>query len=134
MGKALRMNLIQISDPHNQKEKMSLAIDLAEVISAGLLSEHPDLVAGLCEMIKFGCILGFDNVAVNYMLNCKNFQLFVEDKSFLSSIFLEVNESFLPSKLSRGFHGCSYGGSKSISRPAKTMNPVGNFSIDSLKG
>ena len=84
---------------------MSLATDLAEVISAGLLSEHPNLVAGLCEMVKFRCILGFDNDAVNYMLRCKNFQLFVEDKSFLSSIFPKVNESFLPSKQSRGFHG-----------------------------
>ena len=84
-------------------------------------------------MVKFGCILGSDNDVVNYMLQCKNFQLFVEDKSFLSSIFLEVNESFLPSKQSRGFHGCSYGGSKSISRPAKTMKPAGYFSVDSLK-
>ena len=85
-------------------------------------------------MVKFGCIVGFDNDAVNYMLQCKSFKLFVEDKSFLSSIFPEVNESFLPSKLSRGFQGCSYGGNKSISRPAKTMNPTGYFSVDSLKG
>ena len=71
-------------------------------------------------MVKFGCIVGFDNDAVNYMLLSKNFQLFVEDKSFMSSIFPEVNEIFLPSKQSRGIHGCSSGVSKSISRPAKT--------------
>ena len=32
--------LIQISDPHNQKEKMSLENDLTEVISAGLIASR----------------------------------------------------------------------------------------------
>jgi hypothetical protein len=68
--------LIQSSDPHNLKAKMSLETDFAEVISVGLLSEHPDLVAGLCEMVKLGCILRFDNEAVNLMLQSKNFQFF----------------------------------------------------------
>jgi hypothetical protein len=113
---------------------MSLATDLAEVISAGLLSEYPHLVAELCEMVKLGCILGFDNDAVNYMLQCKNFQLFVEDKSFLASHFPEVNESFFPLKQPRGFYGCRSGGRKSISSPAKPMKSTGYFSEDCLKG
>jgi hypothetical protein len=126
--------LIHMSDTHNQKENMSLATDLAEVISAGLLSEYPHLVAELCEMVKLGCILGFDNDTVNYMLQCKNFQLFVEDKSFLASHFPEVNESFFPSKQPRGFYGCRSGGRKSISSPAKPMKSTGYFSEDCLKG
>lgn len=125
--------LIHVSDTHNRKENMSLATDLAEVISAGLLSNYPDLVAGLCEMVKIGCILGFDDDAVNYMLQCNNFQMFVEDKSFLGSHFPEVNESVLPSKELRGFYGCSSGGRKSISSPAKATSSTGYFSVDCPK-
>jgi hypothetical protein len=95
----------------------------------------PDLVAGLCEMVaKLGCILGFDNDPVNYMLQSKNFQLFVEDEHFLSSIFPEVNESLFPSEQPRGFYGCRFGDRKSILRPAKPMKSTGFFSLDCLKG
>ncbi|GLJ45921.1 hypothetical protein SUGI_0966850 [Cryptomeria japonica] len=81
--------LVQKSDPqsHDQKAKVSMATEFAEVVSKGLLSEHPELVAGLCEMVKFGCILGFDTDVVNYMLQYKNLQIFKEDESFLSKFF-----------------------------------------------
>ena len=58
--KDVRKILMQKSEPHNKKEKMCLAPELAEVVSEGLLSEHPDLVAGLCEMLKLGCMVEFD--------------------------------------------------------------------------
>ncbi|GLJ45914.1 hypothetical protein SUGI_0966750 [Cryptomeria japonica] len=79
--------LIQKSDPHNQKEKWCLATEFAEVISKGLLSEHPDLVAGLCEMLKLGCMVGFVTDVVNAMLQQKNLLIFKEDESFLSGFF-----------------------------------------------
>ncbi|GLJ45924.1 hypothetical protein SUGI_0966880 [Cryptomeria japonica] len=79
--------LIQKSDPHNQKSKMSLATRFAEVVSNGLLTEHPHLVAGLCEMLKFGCILGLDDDIVNDMLRNKNLKIFKEDESFLLEFF-----------------------------------------------
>lgn len=71
--------LIQKFDPHNQKEKMCLETELDEVVSKGLLSEHPNLVAGLFEMLKLGCMLGFDTNIFNDMLQHKNLQIFKED-------------------------------------------------------
>ncbi|GLJ45911.1 hypothetical protein SUGI_0966710 [Cryptomeria japonica] len=85
--KDIKRILIQKCDPHNQKEKMWLATEFAEVVSKGLLSEHSDLVAGLCEMLKLGCILGFDTDVANDILQHKNLQIFKEDESFLSGFF-----------------------------------------------
>ncbi|GLJ45918.1 hypothetical protein SUGI_0966810 [Cryptomeria japonica] len=66
---------------------MSLATEFAEVVSKGLLSEHPDPIAGLCETLKLGCIVGFDTDAINDMLQRKNLLIFKEDESFLSEFF-----------------------------------------------
>lgn len=111
---------------------MSLASDFAEAISAGLFPENPDLVAGLCEVIKLRCILGFDDDALNYMLQSKNLQLLVEDEHFVSSIFPKMNESLFPSEPARGFYGCSSVDTKIILRPAKPMKSTGLFSLDCL--
>lgn len=78
-------------------------------------------------MVKLGCILGFDDDAVNNILQSKNIQLFVENEHFLSSIFPEVNESLFPSEQSIRFDGCCFGDRKCILRPAKTMKSTGFF-------
>eukprot|EP01018_Ginkgo_biloba_P010003 Gb_15824 [translate_table: standard] len=74
-------------DKTDQKEKILFATDFAHEISNGLISEYPDLIAGLCEMLKFGCVLGFHIDAVNHLLQTKNLQLYMEDEHYLSSIF-----------------------------------------------
>ena len=66
---------------------MCSATKLAEVVSKGLLSTHPDLVAGLCEMLKLGCMVGFDTDVVNDMLQHYNLQIFKDDENFLSDFF-----------------------------------------------
>lgn len=106
---------------------MSLASDFA-----GLFPEHTDLVTGLCEVIKLRRILGFDDDAINYMLQSKNLQLLVEDEHFVSSIFLKMNESLFPSEPARGFYGCSSRDTKIILRPAKPMKSTRLFSLDFL--
>ncbi|KAG6505449.1 hypothetical protein ZIOFF_037805 [Zingiber officinale] len=62
------------------------ATNFANVIAKGLLSEMPDQIASLAELISFGCLLDFEEDAVNYLLKNKNLQLFPEDEEFLSSI------------------------------------------------
>jgi sacsin len=77
--------LIQTPDRNNQKAKMLFVTTFAEVISQGLLAEFPDLVGGLSEIIKLGCAFDFNVEAVDFMLQSKNLQLFIEDERFLSS-------------------------------------------------
>lgn len=76
--------LLLTPDRDDQKAKMLFVSDFAEVISQGLLAEFPDLVGGLCEMIKFGCAFDFDLQPVDCMLRSRNLQLFTEDNRFLS--------------------------------------------------
>lgn len=83
--KSSKRLLIQIPDRNNQKAKMMFVTNFAEVISQGLLAEFPDLVGGLCELIKLGCAFDFNSEAVDFMLQSKNLQLFIEDEGFLSS-------------------------------------------------
>ena len=87
---------MQKPNPHNEKAMMLFATTFAEVVSDGLLVEFLDLVAGLCEIIKFRYLVSFNLEAVDVMLQSKNFQLFMEDEHFLSSIFskrFSVSES-----------------------------------------
>ena len=64
--------LIHTPGRENQKAKMFFANAFAEVISHGLLVEFPDLVEGLCDMIKLGYDFYFNLEAVDIMLQNKN--------------------------------------------------------------
>ncbi|GLJ45856.1 hypothetical protein SUGI_0965420 [Cryptomeria japonica] len=75
--------LIQASERHNPKVRLSLATEFAEVVSKVLLSDYPNLVAELCEMLKTGYILEFDDEVIDEILQHKNMQLFKEDEDFL---------------------------------------------------
>ncbi|GLJ45858.1 hypothetical protein SUGI_0965480 [Cryptomeria japonica] len=75
--------LLKMPNRHNPKVRLSLATEFAEVVSKGLLSADPILVAGLCEMLKMGCILEFEDEVVDEMLQHKSMQLFKEDEHFL---------------------------------------------------
>ncbi|XP_077228605.1 uncharacterized protein LOC143861588 [Tasmannia lanceolata] len=69
------------------KARVEFATYFSEVISSGLLWENPDRIAGLSELIKLGCLLEFEDDAVEFLLKSKNLQLFDQDEVFLSSLF-----------------------------------------------
>ncbi|KAG6505450.1 hypothetical protein ZIOFF_037806 [Zingiber officinale] len=69
-----------------KRHNIEYATNFADVIAKGLLSEMPDQIASLAELIRLGCLLDFEEDAVDYLLKTKNLQLFPEDKEFLSSI------------------------------------------------
>ncbi|XP_077227223.1 uncharacterized protein LOC143860448 isoform X2 [Tasmannia lanceolata] len=80
--------LIQKNDGSSgHKARVEFATYFSEVISCGLLWDNPDRIAGLSELVKLGCLLEFEDNAVEFLLKSKNLQLFVEDKVFLSSLF-----------------------------------------------
>lgn len=67
------------------KANIEFSTYFSEAISKGLLWDQPDQIDGLSELIKLGCLLEFDDDAVEFLLKTKNLQLFVEDEEFLSS-------------------------------------------------
>ncbi|XP_042388023.1 uncharacterized protein LOC121980124 [Zingiber officinale] len=69
-----------------KRHNIEYATNFADVIARGLLSEMPDQIAPLAELIRLGCLLNFEEDAVDYLLKTKNLQLFPEDVEFLSSI------------------------------------------------
>ncbi|XP_042395852.1 uncharacterized protein LOC121986110 [Zingiber officinale] len=69
-----------------KRHDIEYATNFADVIAKGLLFEMPDQIASLAELIRLGCLLDFEEDAVDYLLKTKNLQLFPEDKEFLSSI------------------------------------------------
>ncbi|XP_042395856.1 uncharacterized protein LOC121986113 isoform X1 [Zingiber officinale] len=69
-----------------KRHNIEYATNFADVIAKGLLSEMPDQIASLAELIRLGCLLDFEEDAVDYLLKTKNLQLFPEDEEFLSSI------------------------------------------------
>ncbi|XP_054820804.1 LOW QUALITY PROTEIN: uncharacterized protein LOC129319757 [Prosopis cineraria] len=59
----------------------------SEMISAGILCEHVDHVGALSELIKLGFLLKFDEEAVNFLMESKDLQIFLEDEEFLNAAF-----------------------------------------------
>ncbi|KAG6508895.1 uncharacterized protein LOC121980120 [Zingiber officinale] len=74
-----------------KRHNIEYATNFADVIAKGLLSEMPDQIDSLAQLICFGCLLDFEEYAVNYLLKSKNLQLFPEDEEFLSSISSKKN-------------------------------------------
>lgn len=72
------------------KGKIEFATYFSGVMAEGLLFEKEDKIAALAELIKMGCLLDFEEAAVEFLLKTKNLQLFLEDEEFLSSAFSSV--------------------------------------------
>ncbi|KAI3925641.1 hypothetical protein MKW98_001495 [Papaver atlanticum] len=78
-----------------QNENIAYATYISKVIAEGLLWEKADLIAGLCELIKMGWLLDFEEDAVSFLLKTKNLQLCYEDEEFIKSAFgLETTDAF----------------------------------------
>ncbi|XP_074561509.1 uncharacterized protein LOC141817783 [Curcuma longa] len=69
-----------------KRHNIEYATDFADVIAKGLLFEMPDQISSLAELIRLGCLLDFEEDAVDYLLKIKNLHLYPEDEEFLSSI------------------------------------------------
>ncbi|RWW07452.1 hypothetical protein BHE74_00013449 [Ensete ventricosum] len=75
-----------IDGSKRKRGSIKFATFFADVISQGLLSEMPDQIAALSELIRLGCLLDFEEDDVEFLLKIKNLQLFAEDEELLSSI------------------------------------------------
>eukprot|EP01018_Ginkgo_biloba_P017680 Gb_37162 [translate_table: standard] len=128
--------LTQKFDQSNKKLRMLFATNFAKVISDGLLPEHPDLVAGLCDMLNYGCLLGFDLEASDVLLQTHNLQLFIEDQQFLLLHFPEANENFrTPSRQWNERQSNSSGGRQIYDTPTpRPAESCEQFSPDILQG
>ncbi|XP_026458626.1 uncharacterized protein LOC113359161 [Papaver somniferum] len=69
------------------KENIAYATYFSKVIAEGLMWEKADQIAGLCELIKLGWLLDFEEDAINFLLKSKNLQLCYEDEEFIKSAF-----------------------------------------------
>ncbi|KAI3990923.1 hypothetical protein MKX01_026107 [Papaver californicum] len=69
------------------KENIAYATYFSEVIAEGLLWEKTDQISDLCELIKLGWLLDFEEEAISFLLKSKNLQLCYEDEEFLNSAF-----------------------------------------------
>lgn len=69
------------------KKLIEYATYFAEVISKGVLWEDEDHMFELCELIKLGCLLDFNEEAIGFLMKTKNLQIFKEDEEFLASAF-----------------------------------------------
>ncbi|CAK9161863.1 unnamed protein product, partial [Ilex paraguariensis] len=69
------------------KERIEYASYFSEVVAEGVLWEDEDHIYQLTELIKLGCLLGFDDEAIAFLMKKNNLQIFLEDEEFLSSAF-----------------------------------------------
>ncbi|KAI3688635.1 hypothetical protein L2E82_46360 [Cichorium intybus] len=69
------------------KNVIEYASHFAEELAQGVLWENEELVPDLCELIRLGFLLEFDEDAVEYLMKIKNLQIFLEDQHYLSSTF-----------------------------------------------
>ncbi|XP_058103015.1 uncharacterized protein LOC131246676 isoform X3 [Magnolia sinica] len=72
------------------KSNIKFATYFSEVIAEGLLWEEPDRIPDLCELIKIGCLLEFEEAAIEFFLKTQNLQVFMEDEEFLKSALLSA--------------------------------------------
>nr|KYP41499.1 hypothetical protein KK1_037116 [Cajanus cajan] len=59
----------------------------SEAISEGILCENHDHVPALSQLITLAFVLKFNNEAIDFLMESKNYQIFCEDDEFLSSAF-----------------------------------------------
>lgn len=58
-----------------------------EEIVEGVLWENEELVPDLCELIRLGYMVEFEDEENDFLIKMKNLQIFVEDQRYLSSTF-----------------------------------------------
>ncbi|KAF9616996.1 hypothetical protein IFM89_033066 [Coptis chinensis] len=69
------------------KANIEFATFFSQVIADGILWEKSERIPELCELIKLGWLLEFEEEAIGFLLKTKNLQLFMEDLEFLNSKF-----------------------------------------------
>ncbi|KAL7602647.1 hypothetical protein Lser_V15G21277 [Lactuca serriola] len=81
----LYMQKMERSSGH--KNVIEYASHFAEEIAEGVLWDNEELVPDLCELIRLGFLLEFDEEAVEFLMKIKNLQIFLEDHDYLTSTF-----------------------------------------------
>ncbi|URE39325.1 hypothetical protein MUK42_24764 [Musa troglodytarum] len=82
-----------IDGSKRKRGSIRFATFFADVISQGLLFEMSDQIAALSELIRLGCLLDFEEDAVEFLLKTKNLQLFAEDEDDINLLEgLGINE------------------------------------------
>ncbi|CAI9283722.1 unnamed protein product [Lactuca saligna] len=81
----LYMQKMERSSGH--KNVMEYAFHFAEEIAEGVLWENEELVPDLCELIRLGYMVEFEEEEIDFLMKMKNLQIFLEDQDYLSSIF-----------------------------------------------
>ncbi|PWA45853.1 DNA binding,ATP binding protein [Artemisia annua] len=69
------------------KHLMEYAFHFGEGIADWVIWENEELVPRLSELIRLGFLVEFDEEAVEFLLEKKNLQIFLEDQEYLSSKF-----------------------------------------------
>ncbi|KAF7834061.1 ATP/DNA-binding protein [Senna tora] len=67
--------------------RIKYATYFSEAISVGVLCENVDHVHALSELIKLAFLLKFEEEAVDFLMESKDLQIFLEDESFLKCAF-----------------------------------------------
>ncbi|CAN0915891.1 hypothetical protein LINGRAHAP2_LOCUS29380 [Linum grandiflorum] len=71
-----------------QRGVIEYACRFAEVIAKGVLWDKEDrIITALSDIIRVGCLVKFNEAAVDFLMKAKNLQIFMEDEEFLSSAF-----------------------------------------------
>ncbi|CAI9283732.1 unnamed protein product [Lactuca saligna] len=81
----LYMQKMERSSGH--KNIIEYASHFAEEIAEGVLWDNEELVPDLCELVRLGFLLEFDEEAVEFLMKIKNLQIFLEDQDYLTSTF-----------------------------------------------
>ncbi|KAJ6837125.1 uncharacterized protein M6B38_121290 [Iris pallida] len=89
----LKLYVHKMDRSSGQKGNIEFATYFSEVISEGLLYEKVDRIPALAELVKLGCLVDFDEMAVKFLLQRKNLQLFSEDEELLSSATIKSSLS-----------------------------------------
>ncbi|KAL7600782.1 hypothetical protein Lser_V15G21268 [Lactuca serriola] len=88
----LYMQKMERSSGH--KNVMEYAFHFAEEIAEGVLWENEELVPDLCELIRLGYMVEFEEEEIDFLMKMKNLQIFVEDQTtFLPHSSLQSGNS-----------------------------------------
>ncbi|KAI4317520.1 hypothetical protein L6164_025382 [Bauhinia variegata] len=69
------------------KSMIKYATYFSEAISEGVLNENVEHVPALSELIKLAFVLEFEEESVDFLMESKDLQIFLEDEEFLGSAF-----------------------------------------------
>lgn len=83
-----------VTKSETKLSKISVATDFGRAVAFGLLKGcSDDLVMGLKELLKLGWIFEFEDEAIDFILNSKNFHVSDQVETLLSSLDVENKQS-----------------------------------------